>query len=64
MIYQMQLRTVGLTCTRMIQLLYSSDKDPTKLGDRVEKDLGRVAVWIDIYQRAKNECGKDSVDGS
>ena len=27
--------------------IYSSDKDPTKLGDRVEKDLGRVAVWID-----------------
>ena len=26
--------------------IYSADSDPTVLGDRVEKDLGRVAKWI------------------
>ena len=26
--------------------IYSADSDPTVLGERVEKDLGRVALWI------------------
>ena len=26
--------------------IYSADSDPTVLGERVEKDLGRVAHWI------------------
>ena len=26
--------------------IYSADSDPPVLGDRVEKDIGRVAQWI------------------